>query len=146
MSERADASTCVLCGFVGAAGFAASGARPACPVCGWLVGDTPDPDLPRPRVEVVYYIRWNERIKIGTSAHPAQRLAAIWHHELMAFELGGRARERLRHEQFAALREGGEWFRADPVLLAHIQAIAGDTPPWHRYARWMADALGRIVS
>lgn len=117
-----------------------------CPVCGWRLGDSPDPDLARPRVEVVYYLRWEERIKIGTSREPRQRLAAIWHQELLAFELGGRAVERARHAQFAPLREGGEWFRAAPELRAHAAALADGIPPWHSYARWVADALRRSVS
>lgn len=117
-----------------------------CPVCGWRVGDSPDPDLPRPRVEVVYYLRWNDRIKIGTSREPRRRLAAIWHHELLAFELGGRAVEHARHVQFAPLREGGEWFRAAPELRAHAAALAGGIPPWHSHARWFADALRPSVT
>lgn len=94
----------------------------------------------------MYYIRWEERIKIGTSSRPAQRLAAIWHQELLAFERGGRTLERQRHEQFADLREGGEWFRADPILLAHIASIGRGIPPWDAYARWVAEALRACVS
>ncbi|PPG99701.1 ATPase, partial [Rathayibacter sp. AY1H3] len=30
--------------------------------------------MPPPRVDVVYYIRFGERIKIGTSGNPRQRL------------------------------------------------------------------------
>ncbi|MBF4562725.1 GIY-YIG nuclease family protein [Microbacterium sp. VKM Ac-2870] len=139
-----DAATCVLCGFAPPE-VDADGIR-RCPVCRWRLGDSPDPDLPPPRVEVVYYLRWEQRIKIGTTRQPRQRLAAIWHQELLAFEPGGRTLERARHEQFAHLRAGGEWFRADPELRAHAAAIAGDVPPWHRYARWVADALRGAVS
>jgi len=95
---------CRLCG-------CADGVRIAdgwhCVVCGWRVGDVPDPELPLPRVDVVYYLRYADRVKIGTSTNPRQRLAAIWHDELLAFERGGRALERERHRQFAELREGG---------------------------------------
>lgn len=118
------------------------GDRWFCAVCRWRVGDVPDADLPAPRIDVVYYLRWADRIKIGTSHRPRQRLGAIWHEELLAFERGDRAREQQRHREFADLREGGEWFRADPRLLAHIAAIAGDTPPWQAYARWVAEAYG----
>lgn len=138
-----DASACVLCG----SGTVLPGpAGEECAVCGWRVGDSPDPDLPLPRVEVVYYLRWDERIKIGTSSQPRQRLAAIWHHELLAFERGGRATERERHRQFAELREGGEWFRAEASLVEHARALAGDVPPWERYARWMAESLRSTVN
>lgn len=140
----ADAERCVLCGL--APPTADAGGIPRCPVCGWRLGDSPDPDLPRPRVEVVYYVRWDDRIKIGTTREPRRRLAAIWHHELLAFERGGRAMERARHAQFAHLREGGEWFRAEAELRAHAARLTGEVPPWHRYARWVADALRGALS
>lgn len=143
VSDVWEAVPCVLCGGRTASGGA--GHR-ECVVCGWIVGDSPDDDVERPRVEVVYYLRWDQRIKIGTSSRPRQRLAAIWHHELLAFERGGRALERERHRQFADLREGGEWFRADAVLLDHIAEVAGEAPPWDRFARWTADALRPTVS
>ena len=143
VSDAWESAPCVLCG--GGTVAVASGRR-ECIVCGWVVGDSPDAEVERPRVEVVYYLRWDRRIKIGTSSRPRQRLAAIWHHELLAFERGGRAREQERHRQFADLREGGEWFRADPVLLDHVAEIAGDVPPWDAFARWTADALRATVS
>ncbi|KHK96350.1 hypothetical protein LK09_15270 [Microbacterium mangrovi] len=128
---------CTLCG-------GTSGIRGAqgleCAVCGWRVGDAPDFELPLPRVDVVYYLRYQDRIKIGTSRNPRQRLAAIWHDELLAFERGGRAVEQARHRQFADLREGGEWFTAAPELLAHIATLA-HADPWHAYARWIAESL-----
>ena len=128
---------CLLCG--GTRGTRADdGWR--CAVCLWRYGDAPDADLPPPRVDVVYYLRFDARVKIGTSARPRQRLAAIRHDELLAFEPGDRARERERHIRFAALREGGEWFRADPDLLSFVADLRGDTDPWHAYARWIGDA------
>lgn len=136
----------MLCGSPDVVTVGASDEPPACVVCGWRVGDSPDPELPAPRVEVVYYLRWEERIKIGTSSNPRQRLAAIWHQELLGFERGGRVLERARHAQFAELREGGEWFRADPVLLAHVRELTGGEPPWHTYARWMAESLRNVVN
>lgn len=129
---------CVLCG-------ATEGVRREggwhCGVCDWRVGDSPDADLPRPRVEVVYYLRFQERVKIGTTANPRQRLSVVWHDELLAFERGGRDVERARHIEFAHLREGGEWFRADTDLLAHARALSAGADPWHAYARWVSSAL-----
>lgn len=114
-----------------------------CRLCHWRVGDTIDHDLERPRVDVVYYLRYADRIKIGTSAQPRRRLGAIRHDALLAFERGGRSLEQQRHRQFAALREGGEWFRAAPELLAHITEL--ECPdPWRAYARWVSAALRRI--
>lgn len=129
---------CALCG-------SGSGVRGGdgwrCGVCGWRVGDVPDAELPRPRVDVVYYLRYAERIKIGTTARPRARLAAIRHEELLAFEPGDRHLERARHVQFAAIREGGEWFTATPELRAHAASLAAGVDPWARYARWVAEAL-----
>ena len=64
-----------------------------CAECEWRVGDVPDDELDRPRVEVVYYIRWRDQIKIGTSVNPRLRLASIPHDEVLAFERGGRSLE-----------------------------------------------------
>ncbi|SEB86094.1 T5orf172 domain-containing protein [Paramicrobacterium humi] len=112
-----------------------------CAVCGWRIGDVPDPELPRPRIDVVYYIRYADRVKIGTSSNPKQRLAALWHQELLAFERGGRDVEKARHEQFADLREGGEWFSAAPRLLEHAARLRAGDDPWHHYARWVSESL-----
>lgn len=113
-----------------------------CARCGWRLGDAPDADLPRLAVEVVYYLRYDARVKIGTSARPKQRFAAIRHDELLAFERGGRLVEQARHREFADLREGGEWFTLDGALAAHIGALrAAASDPWAAYDRWMGDAL-----
>jgi hypothetical protein len=118
-----------------------------CAVCEWRHGEVPDHELPPPRVDVVYYLRYADRVKIGTTANPRQRLAVIWHDDLLAFERGDRALERRRHEQFAAERYGGtEWFRASDRLLAHVDAVrAGDVEPWDRYARWVSEAMAAQV-
>ena len=54
----------------------------------------PDGDLAPPRVDVVYYLRQRDhvgdRVKIGTTANPRQRLARISHQDLLAFERGDR--------------------------------------------------------
>ncbi|MBI5160123.1 MAG: hypothetical protein HY996_01675, partial [Micrococcales bacterium] len=69
MTDGALPGPCLLCG--SRRGIRSRRSRSSdgwdCAVCGWRYGDAPDPDLPPPRVEVVYYIRWRERIKIGTS-------------------------------------------------------------------------------
>lgn len=130
---------CALCG-------AFRGTRIAgafhCADCGWRYGDSPDPDLPLPRIDVVYYLRYDRRVKIGTSRRPRQRLAAIRHEELLAFERGGREVEQERHRQFADLREGGEWFSLTGVLTAHVDALRSAGDPWMLYARWLSLELG----
>ena len=114
----------------------------ACAYCGWLVGTYIDPDLPPPRIDVVYYLRHRDRVKIGTTSNPRQRFAAIWHEELLALERGDRTLERRRHEQFAADRfTGSEWFRMSRPLRAHITTVsAGVADPWQVHARWVSEA------
>ena len=95
-----------------------------------------------PRVDVVYYLRHGDRLKIGTTANPRQRFAAIWHEQLLAFERGDRRLERRRHEQFAADRfAGSEWFRMSSAHSAHVASVAaGVSDPWELYARWRSEA------
>ncbi|WP_423917135.1 GIY-YIG nuclease family protein [Frigoribacterium sp. 2-23] len=114
-----------------------------CAVCEWRHGEVPDVDLAPPRVDVVYYIRFDDRVKIGTTANPHQRLGRLWHDQLLAFERGGRAVERRRHEQFAAQRFGRtEWFSADRAVLDHATALASGQPePWQLHARWVSEAI-----
>jgi hypothetical protein len=130
---------CRLCGSLG-------GARStdglACTVCGWIVGEYIDPELPLPRVDVVYYLRRGGSVKIGTTFNPRQRFAALRHDEVLAFELGDRVVEQQRHAEFAADRLGtSEWFEFTPRLRAHVAALAGGRDPWQVHARWLADAL-----
>lgn len=114
-----------------------------CAVCEWRVGEVLDGELPPTRVDVVYYIRFDDRVKIGTSANPRQRLARLWHDDVLAFERGDRLVERRRHEQFSALRQGSsEWFSPGPALDHHIADLsAGVDDPWARYARWVSEAV-----
>ena len=110
-----------------------------CAECEWRVGDVPDDELDRPRVEVVYYIRWRDQIKIGTSINPRMRLAALPHDEVLAFERGGRSLEQRRHRQFADHRYAGtEWFSVHDALLEHVAELAaGVDDPWTEYERWV---------
>ena len=114
-----------------------------CATCEWAYGTSPDDELPPPRVDVVYYIRFGDRVKIGTSNNLPQRMARLWHEQLLAIERGGRSRERQRHEQFAAWRLGtSEWFAASPEVLTHTDAVgAGVDDPWQLYARWRSEAM-----
>ena len=132
---------CRLCG-------GTSGVRtpigPACADCGWEVGAIVDPDLPRPRIDVVYYLRLDERVKIGTTFAPRQRFAALPHDEVLAFELGDRAVERRRHREFADDRLGtSEWFALSARLRAHTAALADGIDPWRHWARWVGAAIPR---
>lgn len=106
-----------------------------CAVCGYA--EKVEPELiPRPdRTKiaaddpVVYYIRFGDRIKIGTTGDLRGRMSALPHDEVLAIERGDRDLERERHGQFAHLRltPRGEWFRTAPDLLAHIDTLKAST-------------------
>ncbi|WBU37615.1 GIY-YIG nuclease family protein [Homoserinibacter sp. YIM 151385] len=114
-----------------------------CGVCEWRVGDVPDLELGPARVEVVYYLRVADRVKIGTTGALEQRMRQLRHDELLAIEPGGVARERRRHERFAELRyDRTEWFRLGPALRAHLAELTTLEPdPWAHHARLRASAL-----
>jgi hypothetical protein len=112
-----------------------------CAICEWRAGEIPDAEIAAGlRVDVVYYIRFDDRIKIGTSANPRTRLASLPHHEVLAFEPGDRMLERRRHAQFASHRiPGTEWFEMHDALRTHIDQVrAGVDDPWDRYALWVS--------
>lgn len=72
---------------------------------------------------LVYYVRFSDRVKIGTTHNLAKRLADVPHDEVLATEPGGLILERQRHEQFAHLRVHREWFTLTPELADHIAAV-----------------------
>ncbi len=113
-----------------------------CAICEWRHGDVPDAEIAPPRVDVVYYLLFGDRVKIGTSSNPRQRFAAIWHDEILAFERGDRMLEHRRHVQFDEARyPRTEWFRLSDALAAHIEVVsAGVDDPWSLYARWVSEA------
>ena len=112
-----------------------------CAVCEWRVGELPDDLAEPPRVDVVYYLRFADRIKIGTTANPRQRLAQLKHDELLAFERGNRTLERRRHVQFAEARyDATEWFRSSEALLAHVAIVRTDDP-WNQYRLWVSQQI-----
>lgn len=72
---------------------------------------------------VVYYIRRDTRIKIGTTCNLTQRMLDLQPDEILAVEPGSYELEHRRHEQFAHLRVRGEWFTPALDLLDHIAAV-----------------------
>ncbi|MER5312691.1 GIY-YIG nuclease family protein [Streptomyces sp. NPDC002773] len=76
------------------------------------------------RVEIVYYIRRSDLVKIGTTCDPANRMKALMPDEILAFEPGGREVEQRRHRQFHPERVArrGEYFRLSSRLQRHIDA------------------------
>jgi hypothetical protein len=115
-----------------------------CAVCEWKLGDVPEADdIAVARVDVVYYLRFRDQIKIGTSANPRQRLASLRYDELLAFERGDRTLEQRRHAQFASHRLArSEWFAAHEALTQHIEVLRGGAvDPWSQYALWRSQLL-----
>lgn len=113
----------------------------ACAVCEWPHGEHPDGELAPPRIDIVYYLRFGDRVKIGTTANPRQRFAAIPHEQVLAFERGDRRLEQRRHQEFAAERAGtSEWFELTARLRSHTDTLAAGGDPWDRWRRWVAEA------
>ncbi|MGV9478868.1 GIY-YIG nuclease family protein [Gordonia aichiensis] len=81
---------------------------------------------------VVYYIRFRDAIKIGTTTQPEGRLAELPWEEVLGFEPGGLTTERLRHSQFNAHQICGEWFHDNSELRQHIAAINQSHQEWQR--------------
>jgi hypothetical protein len=114
-----------------------------CAICEWKVGDIADYEISAVRVDVVYYIRFGDRIKIGTSASPRSRLAALGNNELLAFERGTRELEQRRHRQFAAYRFARtEWFEQSDEILRHINTLnPAHEDPWNLYKLWISQKV-----
>lgn len=94
-------------------------------------GRIPEVLEPRPMLAagrhdpVVYYMRFDGNVKIGTSTDVVQRRGAVPGQGVMAVEWGDRTLEAERHQQFAMQHRHREWFRLDAVLAAHITEIRG---------------------
>ena len=113
-----------------------------CAICEWRVGSVPEGGDPV-RVDVVYYIRFRDRIKIGTSGNPRGRISSLPHEEVLAFERGNRRLEQHRHAQFASHRiSGTEWFHRHDALDQHLLMLTNDvSDPWDRYELWLSQEL-----
>lgn len=72
---------------------------------------------------IVYYIRFGDRVKIGTTRNLVARLEGIPHDEVLITEPGDREVERQRHGQFRHLWVMGEWFRYEAELAAHVRQL-----------------------
>ncbi|MAM53554.1 GIY-YIG nuclease family protein [Microbacterium sp. UBA3394] len=86
---------------------------------------------PWPRPSWVYYLRFADRVKIGTTVDLIKRLRTLPHDEVLAVEPGSYELERERHAQFEHLRiiARREWFSLDnslTELTADIRAHHGE--------------------
>lgn len=75
----------------------------------------------------VYFIQFGDRITIGFSTKPDQRIAALPHDKVLAVFPGTRLNERQLHEAFKDLRITGEWFHLDDRLLDFIDDVEAQT-------------------
>lgn len=73
--------------------------------------------------EVVYYMRFANLIKIGTSARFIQRFFALRPDEVLAIEPGSYELERKRHRQFARFHSHNEMFFPGPPLMEHVRRV-----------------------
>jgi hypothetical protein len=93
------------------------------------IAKKPRPKTPAEVVEqvcsqgYVYFIRFSDRIKIGWSGDPQQRIRALPHDEVLAIIPGTIAEERQYHFRFHYLRVYGEWFRAERDLTDFIATL-----------------------
>lgn len=83
-------------------------------------GDTPGRQSKHITHEaIVYFIRFGDRVKVGTTTRICLRLSALPYDEMLAYEPGDRTQEQRRHAQFADYVVPGqrEWFYAVPAVL-----------------------------
>lgn len=78
---------------------------------------------PTDRPGFVYFIRFSDRVKIGFSQDPDNRLRALPHDEVLGVFPGTRLNERQLHAAFADLRQTGEWFTLDDRILDFIADV-----------------------
>lgn len=75
-----------------------------------------------PPSSLVYYLRFGDRVKIGTTSQRLQdRVTNLPHDKILGWEPGGRDVERQRHDQFRLCRIKGEWFAATDELVRHAE-------------------------
>lgn len=83
---------------------------------------------------LIYYLldasRAEQRLKIGYTQNLSDRLKALANETMsrqrplvLALEAGGITLERERHDQFAALRVVGEWFRYEDPLRSFVAEL-----------------------
>ncbi len=100
--------------------------NPHCWEYAWWNSPAPDADISARRgTNWVYYLRFGDRIKIGTSSSLKGRLSTLPYDEVLALEPGSYDLERSRHEEFAAHLVDGqrEWFRDAPEIWAHVHLL-----------------------
>ncbi|APQ42601.1 hypothetical protein phi16_gp098 [Corynebacterium phage phi16] len=88
-------------------------------------------------MSVVYYIQFQNLIKIGTTSDLRVRMAELPWDALLLTEPGSYEKERERHLQFNDARHQGEWFHPTPELLTFIEDRRREL--FEHNARWYKD-------
>lgn len=70
---------------------------------------------------LVYIIRMGNRIKIGFTRNLTQRMRDVPNEEILAVFPGSMADEGALHKRFDEFRTVGEWFTADPSIIAYAE-------------------------
>jgi DNA-binding XRE family transcriptional regulator len=76
---------------------------------------------------MIYFLKANDRIKIGYTHDPADRISQIktsspYELEVVLLIDGNRDEERELHDRFRDLRRFGEWFQFDEPLRNYIES------------------------
>lgn len=79
---------------------------------------------------VVYYIRFRDALKIGTSTDVVNRVSHHPLEALLAIEPGSFKLEAHRHKQFAPYRIKGEWFEYNADTRAMVNTIRLESMAW----------------
>jgi hypothetical protein len=74
----------------------------------------------RIHMPIVYYMRMDRLVKIGTTTNLALRVETIGPQGVLAVEDGDRQVESQRHQQFVASHSHREWFHISAELGQHI--------------------------
>lgn len=100
--------------------------NPRCWEEAWWNQPSADEGIPTAKgTSWVYYLRFGNRIKIGTSTNLKGRLATLPYDEILALEPGDVTLERRRHHQFFPMLVAGqrEWFHESRELLSLVRLL-----------------------
>lgn len=82
---------------------------------------------------VVYYLRFRDTLKIGTSINVKARVSGHPWEELLAVEPGDYKVESRRHREFAEHRVSGEWFDLNDTTTRMVDEIREASIDWFEF-------------
>jgi hypothetical protein len=84
----------------------------------------PPATVRQPRSGWIYFIRFGDRVKIGYTTNPDQRMRDLPHDQVLGIMPGTRADEAAWHRLLIDFHVVGEWFRAEPDVIATLARVA----------------------